>query len=630
MLLLSVVGVVKAQTDSSTVLETVEVNAVLEHDYSVGSRVMEVDSAQLARYQSGRLSDLLLKETAVYIKQQGNGMLSTISLRGTGSSHTSVMWNGFQVNYPTLGQADYAVLPTIAADKVALFYGSGATLYGNGAIGGALQLATKPDWTPGTGITLQQDAGSFGYRSTSAKYSLGTGKLSLVSRFYTSSLDNNFTFKNTEKFGVPYEQQQNAALQSGGFVQDIHYKIKRNLIAFGSFWFNQNHKQIQALMTSNNSHDFQWDKSLRSVGGLKYYYKRGYSELKLAHFRDLIRYVDETKSIDSRSVTNHYSVLYNHKYTFNNKLSLKAGGQFSYYTTAVDNYADGQTDKRGSIYLSGYYHPFKKLYLNLNLRQAHFKDVASPFSPSLGLRYNLFTNNHHRIDFKSSVSRNYRAPTLNERYWVPGGNPNILPEDGFSTEGGMSYAFCTKQLTFSTEITAFHLLVNDWIQWLQVDTASFYAPVNINKVKSRGLELNAKVEYQLHNWTFLFRANYAYTRSTNLAKISPTDNGIDKQLIYVPEHSWSGGLDVRFKKYDLSIVTYYTGLRYTTRDNLDFLPGFAATDLSLGKRFDLGNNYSIGGYLRVNNLFDATYQNIAQKAMPGRNYNFSIILTKRK
>lgn len=40
---------------------------------------------------------------------------------------------------------------------------------------------------------------------------------------------------------------------------------------------------------------------------------------------------------------------------------------------------------------------------------------------------------------KASVSRNYRFPTLNDLYFLPGGNPDLKNEHGFSYDAGVSF-----------------------------------------------------------------------------------------------------------------------------------------------------------------------------------------------
>ena len=42
------------------------------------------------------------------------------------------------------------------------------------------------------------------------------------------------------------------------------------------------------------------------------------------------------------------------------------------------------------------------------------------------------------ISGRVNFSRNFRAPTLNERYWQPGGNPDLEPEESYNIEAGIT------------------------------------------------------------------------------------------------------------------------------------------------------------------------------------------------
>lgn len=41
---------------------------------------------------------------------------------------------------------------------------------------------------------------------------------------------------------------------------------------------------------------------------------------------------------------------------------------------------------------------------------------------------------------KASITRNYRFPTLNDLYFLPGGNPALNNESGFTYETGLSFS----------------------------------------------------------------------------------------------------------------------------------------------------------------------------------------------
>ena len=57
-------------------------------------------------------------------------------------------------------------------------------------------------------------------------------------------------------------------------------------------------------------------------------------------------------------------------------------------------------------------------------------------------------------------------PTLNERYWLVLGNPNLRPERGFNMETGLAATLLlTPTLTLNAEATAYRNRVDDWSYW---------------------------------------------------------------------------------------------------------------------------------------------------------------------
>lgn len=83
---------------------------------------------------------------------------------------------------------------------------------------------------------------------------------------------------------------------------------------------------------------------------------------------------------------------------------------------------------------------------------------------------------------KASVSRNFRFPTLNDLYFLPGGNPDLKKEHGISYDGrrfvrrgrGGSYSL-------HGEATWFDSYIDDWIVWLPT-FKGFWTPKNIKEV----------------------------------------------------------------------------------------------------------------------------------------------------
>lgn len=60
--------------------------------------------------------------------------------------------------------------------------------------------------------------------------------------------------------------------------------------------------------------------------------------------------------------------------------------------------------------------------------------------PIPALFFDWIVSRRGNVVFKASVARNHRYPTLNDRYYQPGGNPDLRPEHGFTCDGGVSFA----------------------------------------------------------------------------------------------------------------------------------------------------------------------------------------------
>ena len=120
----------------------------------------KLDTLVLQSKSTSSLSDLLIQHSPVFIKTYGPGGTSTASFRGTTASHTLVLWNGFQLNAPNLGQVDFSTIPVFLADDVSLNWGSG-TSNNSGGLGGAVNIDNTHHFGDGFLLDLKQTYGSF-------------------------------------------------------------------------------------------------------------------------------------------------------------------------------------------------------------------------------------------------------------------------------------------------------------------------------------------------------------------------------------------------------------------------------------------------------------------------------------
>jgi len=246
-------------------------------------------------------------------------------------------------------------------------------------------------------------------------------------------------------------------------------------------------------------------------------------------------------------------------------------------------------------------------------------NVFFPLTYSIGLDY-IVSNN---FSIKSNTGKVYRAPSMNDIYWNPGGNPDLLPENGYNAELGIQLSLSNKikNLYISFEPTVFTRSIENWIIWTPID--NYWSPQNILQVWSRGIETKNEIKYINNDFQIKLNLLTNYVISTNQIKQSLNDNSVDKQLIYVPMYSGNGKLTFQYKKFSLNYLHSYTGYRFTSSDNSEYLEPFFIANI-FASYYLKTDGKSIRFFIKANNIFNANYQIIKNRPMPLSNYNAGI------
>jgi iron complex outermembrane receptor protein len=224
---------------------------------------------------------------------------------------------------------------------------------------------------------------------------------------------------------------------------------------------------------------------------------------------------------------------------------------------------------------------------------------------------------------RMNAGRNYRIPSLNDLYWSPGGNPDLLPEQNWSAEVGVNRDFWKSdwKLIPFVSMTAHANRVDNWILWVPT-TFSWWAPENVSQVQVKGLELQAGLNNRSESHNRIkpqIRASYSYTSSQVRASSKPNDQSLGKQLIYTPKHAGQVMLRLRYRFWHLRYQQEFTGSRFTARDHSESVAGYTLGNIHAGRNFQK-KDHTFTLQAGLNNIFNASYQNIAWRAMPGRSF----------
>jgi vitamin B12 transporter len=125
----------------------------------------EIISAQEIRNAGfSSIAELLQKKRGVEIASNGGpGSNASVFLRGSDTKQTVVLVDGVRVGASTTGGATWATIPLSQIDHVEIVYGPLSSLYGADAVGGVVQIFTKP------GSTYLEPTAAIGFGSHASR-----------------------------------------------------------------------------------------------------------------------------------------------------------------------------------------------------------------------------------------------------------------------------------------------------------------------------------------------------------------------------------------------------------------------------------------------------------------------------
>lgn len=613
----------RAQDTLNTIIvsQTVKENAARNAKYSPGTRVEKFTHiSQITGNNS--LSDLLQKQTALYIKEYGRGMSSYLSLRGTSSSHTSIDWNGQSLSVPTLGQADLSHIPLYFFDNMSVHTGGSSALYGNGSIGGSIQLKTTPTYREGLNGDITLKGGSFATLFGGGTLRYGKNNWESRTSAYYSYAKNNYMFSNNTKAGNPRERLNNAAYHNWGALQEVFRKFKDQSQLQMSFMYLHFNRQIQPSV-SNNEVERAYHSILDKNTKLSVYYtgNRGkwFYNTRASYSYDYEYYEGDVIA------ANRIFVNADGEYRIN-RFSIRAGASAEYIKPDVHAYQAGTHEWRGDLFALLLWNPLQDLTVGGGIRGSFVTEMSVPAQPSIDLKYKVINRNKtkkrettrlasHDLTLRGAISRSAKVPTLNDRYWG-GMTADLKPETGATYEMGIDYSVLYKSWEINSYLTGYHSNVKDWIRWLPA--GEIWRPKNVPKVGSKGVEAGFGIIKKYVEWKLSLHTRYAYTNVEMKESLIKNDPSIGHQMAYQPKHTLTANLGATWRKITAGLSYHYTGER-TSTDLYDIMPGYSLLDINIQYNLVLwGQNWSIGGELK--NILNTNYQNIRFYAMPGINF----------
>jgi len=642
----------KAQNDSTRTLKEVIVSAsrydqkILETPRSV--TVINSDVIRNSVYNS--VGDLLSKQPGIYIvgSNQTPGTNQSLFMRGSNSNQIVVMIDGVRITDPSSpnNAVDLSELSLTNVERIEIIEGAHSTMYGGGAIGGAINIITKKNAAQGFHGTGSMQAGTFGNQastlSTNANlsYSFGNG-LYFNGSFYdqrvaglNASIDtikkhfrapDKDGFRKTDGYAklgyrkgkwdafASYKRStQRAEIDAGSFADDdnAYLSFERNQINYSlAYQFNSKFRILGNGSLSNSQRINENDSSLIAVNSYDGSYSKGIYNGRLNTNELQLNYKDD-----------HYN-------------AIAGGGAFfeqmdfnTYYYSSAFKYTSkvnyDSIKTRATTYYGfahGSWHggPENKLGLSAGVRLSNHSLFGNfftfDFNPSFAISSSSLVY--------ASVSSGYNAPSLYQLFdpskgfgaYTNRGNSSLGPEKSFSYEIGFKKEFENGSYltTAAFQTTTMNLIdyVYLWNKSTSIQNLGFAdylgdTYINLSHQKIQGIELSGK--WLAHpklsvsgNFTWLASTEITYKQS-DLEAIKTGDNHV--QLF--ANGAFITGEGTMKNLTRRPAATAFGEVKYQALSSMALIFNYRLA----GSRNDSYYDYTLGPFGALNQRSIATYQ----------------------
>src|SRR5690606_6722526 len=161
--------------------------------------------------------------------------------------------------------------------------------------------------------------------------------------------------------------------------------------------------------------------------------------------------------------TRQFFLASDYDFEYRTDWKFKAGARATFMKGDLSTYS--ATDQRYEFYESASWQTLENLSISLNLRQFAYEDGFEPLLPGIGADWKFLQLEKHELLLKASLGKGFKVPTLNDRFWEPGGNPDLLPEESINGEIGFHW-LKSGLFSWNQSLTYYRMQVDNWIIWM--------------------------------------------------------------------------------------------------------------------------------------------------------------------
>lgn len=609
----------------------------------VPASVSVIGAESIAETPGLALDDILRRSPSVDLPSaasyQVHPTANSVSMRGLGGIRALVLLDGVPINDPFFGYMQWSRVPLELVDQVEVVRGGGATLWGNYAMGGVVNVRTRQPTE--NQLVLQGGGGSYGtYRahafgsyvpSDDARFALSAGRAH-TDGFMQIGPD----VRGTVNVPTSYTSN-NAALRTG-------YDFSSTLKATARVDYFDNDQSLQTRLSHNSQRTWNYsgtlDQSVGSDGAVALTLFGSHSDFETENTGGF----DGVPENDAEFVQNvHHTPVQDVGTSLVWSQSASMGWLRSYSLGVDFHRISGKDvasiyDETGALvrtdlgrgkqrfwggFVQASIRPVDPLEILASVRYQSFENLdafdgtpgglgAAPDSsetsvdPRISARYALTSV----FALRGAYYTAFRAPNLDNLYRafsVPFGifyaNPELVPETLTGGEIGFDIETAHVRLQATAyDNTIEHLITSRNLEFSELPDGFFFGSRNINagRARSRGVELETQ-------WKIAegFDARFSYTHADS--KITSNDldpASVDKQIGGVPRNRACIAFSYQGPR-GLRVTPQLRWVQASFADNAHTLPVDAQHLVDLAASYPI--TAAVQGFVQIENLFNSHY-----------------------
>jgi len=619
------------QVQDSVRLQEVEVNAAKSgKNLTSAAPVHSLDQNDFTRLGVTDVSDVLRRLPGITLKDYGGaGGMKTVSVRGFGSQHTGVIYDGIALSDCQTGEIDLQRYTLNDIGEIDLAIGDGNDIFQPARnMGSAATLSiASPTLTQHKG-EARMTVGAWGYLNPMARICHKLSEKVMIDGmldYVYAENDYPFTLENVKQ--KTSQDRTNSRMNQwhgelninakGGKTRPwelkgkaYYYDNDRQLPGAVHYYVNDNDETLHernafgqmqwrtmicdrfSMKLSGKwnwaSSDYHNGKPSGGITSNEYWQREGYGSAALLY-------------VPTEKVSLDYSA----DYIFNSLNSTRQDIR----------------PKRHSVLqaLAAKYHDDRLTVIGRGLLGIYDdeNDDVSRLSPSVSISYRVLKDKD--LFVRASWKDMIRMPSFRELYYFHMGDTNLKPEKTRQWNVGVAYSLRTKKVETDCSVDIYINKVNDKIVTIPMNMFVVRS-LNLAEVKAVGGDVSISGKYHLsvHHAVGL-AGNYSYQQVENHTDSESKYYG--NQIAYTPLHS--GSLTAYWENpwANLSITGDGMSERWTTNEHSEGtrIAGFMEWSASAYRK--IGN---LTLRASITNILDKQYDIVARYPMPGRGWKVGV------